>query len=592
MSTFQHGESGRRAFLALAAALSASSLTGCFPWLRRPPSPVCPEAQEVSYLEGPLTIDAHCHVFNGTDLQVKEFLSKVAVQQRGALGEGARSLGGILQELAWWLAPDGGAELKALRSIAESLKSCARIEASSRVASMRQMGYSTGREQLRAALRRSPEFRPLLEGFIAKATPQALDEDSRAKLYAIGVIESLPEDVETYRAAKRAEAAPALTVKERSAAGLIAFVLQNFQYRYVSVHDYLRTYNQPGTRVVDLMLPSMVDYDWWLAMGATTPTTLESQIEVMKQISILTGGRVHGFVPFDPLRDVACILGRSSSGSFSNVTNAINENGCVGVKLYPPMGFAPFGNEQVQKEHDPHFWARDWLPQWTDRADMGVLLDSSMKKLLHWCADNEVPVMAHTALSNGVVKDFWDLAGSRYWDLALREVPNLRVSFGHFGDTSIVEDGLTRAQAFAQLMNADTAMPGAFAYADAGYFVEVMGNEPEMLRDFRNLYDETAGKGDAALVNRFVYGTDWEMTLTEGDVDSYLSQFVRLFDELERRPAIQAYGLTGLSSKFFGGNAVKLLGLRQGDATRKRLDTFYAANGVPTPDWMKKVDGL
>ncbi|WP_157979289.1 hypothetical protein [Rhodoferax ferrireducens] len=174
--------------------------------------------------------------------------------------------------------------------------------------------------------------------------------------------------------------------------------------------------------------------------------------------------------------------------------------------------------------------------------------------------------------------------------MVLQEFPKLRANFGHFGDTALVENGLTRAQAFMQLMNSDAMKSGAFAYADAGYFVEVMGSQPAMLDDLRQLYDQTAGKGAASLANRFLYGTDWEMTLTEGAVNTYLHQFVKLFQELESRPAIKSQSLTGLSSKFFGENAANFIGLRKGNSARNRLDTFYARNSVPTPDWAEKVD--
>ncbi|WP_114967991.1 hypothetical protein [Rhodoferax ferrireducens] len=424
MSTESPASVERRTVLNLVASLSLEFLTGCASWFPRQLTPVCPEAPEVSYRDGPLTIDAHCHVFNGTDLQVSDFLSKVAVKQGGALGEGARVLGSILQDLAWSLAPDGLTELAELRGIAGALKSCTRAEASSRVAAMRQLGYSTGRQQLLTALRRSSEFRPFLERFNNKAFSQALDEESKVKFDAVSAIESLPEDVETYHATRRTGAIAILSLEGRSARGMIDFVLQNFQYRYVSVHDYLRTYNEPGTRVVDLMLPSMVDYDWWLSSGSKTPTSLTVQVQVMEQIAILTGGRVHSFVPYDPLRQIAHNLGHSPEDSFSMVTMAIEQRGCVGVKLYPPMGFAPLGNVEVQGNKGSDFWVRKWLPDWTSRDDMGFLLDEAMKKVLHWCEHNEVPVMAHTNLSNGVSRDFEALAGVHYWELVCMRPAN------------------------------------------------------------------------------------------------------------------------------------------------------------------------
>ena len=582
---------GRRRVLGhAAAALGAASLSGCAFLFPRDLVAVCPQSPEVSLPDGPLTIDAHCHVFNGTDLQIREFLSRVAVKQGGSLGAGARLLGSVLQALAWSLAPDGEAELAELRDIAQSLQTCSDDAATQRLASLRQSGYSRGREQLQAAVRRSEEFRAVRARSLDSAAASSLDADLKAKLDALRLIESLPEDVDAYRASKGARTLSALPVGSRSVQGMIDFVLQNFQYRYVSVHDYLRTYNRPGSRVVDLLLPSLVDYDWWLAKGAATPTPLRTQVQVMRQIAIVTGGRVHGFVPFDPLRQVAFELNHATEDSFGLVTEAVEKHGGVGVKLYPPMGFAALGNAGLKSAGGGNFWARDWLPPWTDRPDLGSRLDQAMLRILTWCQANDVPVMAHTSLSNGVMPEFEALAGSVYWANALQAFPRLRVSFGHFGDSAPVEDGLARGRAFAALMNGVDTLPGAFAYADAGYFVDVMGREPALLTNLRQLYDETATKGGAALANRFMYGTDWEMTLTEGSVAGYLEDFVTLFEGMEARPVIQARGLTGLSSKFFGGNAVAWAGLRRGEATRKRLDGFYAVNRVAKPDWAGKVD--
>jgi hypothetical protein len=121
-------------------------------------------------------------------------------------------------------------------------------------------------------------------------------------------------------------------------------------------------------------------------------------------------------------------------------------------------------------------------------------------------------------------------------------------------------------QRLRKIRQVSQARPGAFAFADAGYFVEVMGREPALLAGLSQLYDDTAQKGDAALA--------------EGGIDTYLSDFARLFKSMEARPAIWAAGLQGLSSKFFGDNAATFVGLRKGEAARIRLDAFYRKNGV------------
>lgn len=583
----------RRAFLGNLLSLAAgTAVGGCSCLFRRKPYPVCPGSPDISLPDGPLLIDAHCHVFNGTDLQVRDFFSKVAVNQGGALGAVAELLGGLLQALAWSTAPDGSKELNDLQVIEDALRSCSEEDIKTNTAALRQKAYGQGRVELQAAVRTSDEFRVLQNQMRANALPQALDDVTAIKVDTIRRIEELPENIEDYHTVRGARDLRGMSLRSRSAAGVIDFALQLFQYRYVSVQDYLRTYNEPGTRVIDLMLPSLVDYDWWLSTGRATPTSLHVQVEIMQRVAILTGGRAHCFVPYDPLRQVAFDLGHAAEDSFALVADAIENRGCVGVKLYPPMGFAALGNSDLRGPNGTSFWAREWLPEWTGGRDIGNRLDNAMYKLFTWCQAEGVPIMAHTSISNGVTPEFEELAGSTYWENALRMFPNLRVSFGHFGDSSIVDDGIGRARGFTELMNARDGEPGTFAYADAGYFVEVMNSRPAMLANLRQLYDETAPKGRAALANRFMYGTDWEMTLVEGSVEGYFVQFVNLFEDFESRPALRAAGLSDLGKKFFGENAVDWIGLRKGDAARERLDAFYESNGVPQPDWAKKVDEL
>lgn len=580
----------RRQLLGLLAVAPAGLVSGCSLFTRRQVHPICPTSPEVSFPGGPLIIDAHCHVFNGTDLQVREFFSKVAVRQGGAFGFGAQVLGSILQTLAWSSAPSGEAELRMLRNIADSLKSCSEKEHIAQVAVLRQSAYTNARQQLQSAAARSLEFQSLQDKKnLSSMELDLLDATTAAKIDALRLIEALPPDVDAYQAMRESKILSPMGLKGRSVQGLIDFVLQNFQYRYVSVHDYLKTYNVKGVRVVDLMLPSMVDYDFWLAGGNGTPTTLSTQVEVMREIAIVTGGRVHGFVPFDPLRQVAFELKYTPNDSFSLVMDAIQNHGCIGVKLYPPMGFAAMGNKDLKKKDGSPFWDRPWLPKWTGSADLGQKLDDAMLRMLKWCEANEVPVMAHTNISNGVTDEFEDLAGSKYWAAALGETPNLRISFGHFGDTSPVEDGLCKARGFTALMSTDRGTPGSLAYADAGYFVEVLKKQPELLMNLRQLYEDDLPAGRAPLASRFMYGTDWEMTLTEGSIDAYLADFVKLFKELEGSAAMRKQHMSNLSSRFFGENAADWAGLRKGERTRHRLDSFYTTHGVSIPDWVKKL---
>ena len=160
MSDDNHVDIGRRRAVRKAITLAAAGvLPGCASLFRRDPQPVCPNSPQVSLPAGPLTIDAHCHVFNATDLQVQEFFSRVAIRQRGALGVGAKILGSVLQQLAWNSAPSGDLELAELRDLAVALKVCTEQEHSARVGRLRQAAYSQARQQLQIAVLRSSEFK-------------------------------------------------------------------------------------------------------------------------------------------------------------------------------------------------------------------------------------------------------------------------------------------------------------------------------------------------------------------------------------------------------------------------------------------------
>src|SRR5262245_18038793 len=77
---------------------------------------LCPHDEQISDLSAPLTIDVHAHVFNGSDLQIKEFIDQVVAKSKTSELHGlTQGLGNILQGLGWNLAPNADDELKTLR---------------------------------------------------------------------------------------------------------------------------------------------------------------------------------------------------------------------------------------------------------------------------------------------------------------------------------------------------------------------------------------------------------------------------------------------------------------------------------------------
>lgn len=560
-----HDPRRRDAIAALAALLSTT------PALAQP-ALLCPRDAVVSNPAAALTIDTHAHFFNGSDLQIKEFLSQTTVQSDSELYPLVKAMAGLFQVLGWHLAPGARAEMNAIARYAAQLKACEGADPMRRLAGRAyQEGYELGRQQLQLAADatyRTPAGAAVL--------------GPRTGRSGLGqAIADLPPTFDEFED-RRADGATVLG-SQPTFLGYIQFVLHHFNHRHVNAIDYLQTYSKGSPRKIDLVVASMVDYDWWLARGNATPTPLAEQVAVMSQVSVLMAGRVHGFAPFCPFRETMTLDASGEGDAMRLLRRAIEQRGFIGVKLYPPMGFAAWGNSGKTVWRD-----KASLPAAASDPEFGKRLDAAMAALFQYCLANDVPVMAHTNHSNGPYDEFKALAGSEYWKLALEKFPGLRVSFGHFGDTDLEDHKASRTRPFLKLMTRGAGSTGANAYADSGYFAGTLMNQAKMRDVLRELY----AADNRVMLERLMYGTDWTMILPQKNVERYLSDFIDVMDRIETAEPGLGARQTTLSNAFFGRNAVEFLGLRQGRGNRRRLEAFYASNKVPQPDWMPKVDAI
>ena len=65
-------------------------------------------------------------------------------------------------------------------------------------------------------------------------------------------------------------------------------------------------------------------------------------MELLSVLSLRQPQPMHGFVAFDPLREVRSTPNKPSA--LDIVQEAVTKRGFLGVKLYSPMGFKPMGN--------------------------------------------------------------------------------------------------------------------------------------------------------------------------------------------------------------------------------------------------------
>lgn len=573
----------RRQFVNSALLLALlGPLKGC----KKPVVGICPFGDQYSDPSSRLVVDVHAHIFNATDLQIKDFANLVATREMGGLGKVARLLTGPLQKFTWATAPTVAEELAELERIRPYIENCDEGRVTTSLLALRDQKYEQGQSEIEVAARSQMSEVAIsprdLDGPVG-ALSSELSDFRRLTELPSSYDQLFTPELSAPTGSPLPDSSPA-AVTFRSA---IKFIVEMLQYRYVSIYNYLNTYNRDAGPKIDLMLPAMVDYDWWLSKGAPTKSSLPDQAALMKEIAILTGGRVHALVPFDPFRQVVVDMNQDAGFSpIDLVKKAVTEYGAVGVKLYSPMGFAPYGNQAVG-EASPDFWKRDWLTDIAESPTFGQKLDTAMAKLFTYCADEGVPIMGHSNQSNGPTDDFEALTGPDFWKNAVDEFPNTRLSFGHFGGAgSQTADGSSPIEGFLNLLAEDQAAGSGRLAADASYFSNVI-DDPDRLRDVMKFVYEY-GADDPPAVARLMYGADWKMLVAESGSEHYLADFSRVVDELEDSMSIPALG-----DNFLGANAAAFLGLKQNQATRRRLEKFYdAADFRDAPTWMGKVDAL
>jgi predicted TIM-barrel fold metal-dependent hydrolase len=346
------------------------------------------------------------------------------------------------------------------------------------------------------------------------------------------------------------------------------FASRFFQYRYVNAAYLFETYGRENRLVpiqgTGVFVCCLVDYDFPLGAGSSPPPTcLDQQIEVMAKIASWSHGRVLPFVPFDPWRWVY-----EGESAFTRVAQAIADGRAVGVKIYPPMGFAPAGNAELQPPFPP-----SW--PFGDFEDFHEQLDMAMGDMLSWCALKGAPVVAHANQSNGPDAIAETLGGPAHWKRAIAAHPDLRVSFGHAGGQSLLEAVNGWPDQFANRFT-----EGPHVYGDWSYFESVLA--PNTRGAFVKRAREFLAHNGPIAQQRIMYASDWLLLSLESGSASYRRAFEDVMERLESE-------FPGLAERFFVRNALDYLGLGPNGATRRRLVRFLAKNGVRA-EWLDASD--
>jgi predicted TIM-barrel fold metal-dependent hydrolase len=258
---------------------------------------------------------------------------------------------------------------------------------------------------------------------------------------------------------------------------------------------------------IHIRVPLTIDTD--AAFEGSSPVlNFEQQEVLMMEETLKGGGSIMPFFAYDP-----------RSRPVEAVRTAIEEEGFVGIKLYPPFGFKPLGN--------------------TDGS-----LDEKLRELYRYCSegrDDPIPITTHCSWSDGAFsnrevagvshhKEYYrDMADPAHWVEVLKEYRNLKVNLAHFGGPGEWEA---------------RAAVGSAATKGKNWVDTIVG----LIRDHEHVYTDlsfhgnfagggASGYGDAliekisGLEHKVLFGSDWYMSRLQCEPDRYWQGFGSLLGE-------------------------------------------------------------
>ncbi len=575
----------RRSLLNMTAAAGAMPLVAGCAGSRLPKGPAFADA-----------VDIHAHCFNAADLPTREFISQSVLGRTQGTGSGfidqTAAFGEVLGTIAREVAPSAEAEWKVMRGI--STLSEAETEGRLLTEPLEDRLNRAVARALHVILRTEDRFDqtyawvdPLIKGKGFRRTAEFFKPAGYP-----------------HRGSRKAKRIflDELTGKLLNDRGLLKnhgpWARGVVRSRMDIMAEIARLYG--GSRV-GLFVPLQIDFTKWLGDELPEASSLDRQIDVMQVLQDLWSGAekgplFHGFVAFDPARDMA-----DRGASLARVQRAVQERGFLGVKLYPPMGFTPWGNQDGRENYHQSVFdaARDGGVS-PDR--IGSALNASLRRLYEWADREGVPILAHanSSYSSNGNKGYRARAHPAGWDPVFDRYDNLRVCLAHFDDFNnanrdecLVEteerDGFRFALSRKKTRRCDEPWELTTinlmkrypfqAFADVSYhhlallekgkhaWERTIWPKREAFRQYWRRFVESAPHGA-----NLVFGTDWFLSGQEAGHAGMVEAVDRFMIGFKMREAARR--------RVFRQNALRFLGLVPGakgpaGASYRRLRGYY-----------------
>ena len=297
--------------------------------------------------------------------------------------------------------------------------------------------------------------------------------------------------------------------------------------------------------ILDRMVQSAAEIDIWVPLmmnmshaypGSQPVRSFESQRELMSKLPLKSRGRIMPFYAFDP----------RAENSVEKMKTAIESQGFVGVKLYPPLGYKPIGNDDPEMEDA-----------------LMLLYDYCCKNI-----DYPIPITAHCSWSAGVysnkhvpgitnIKKYYrNMAKPSHWEEVLDKFPKLKLNLAHFGGL-----GEWEAMAKGEGPNEKWIDPIITLIKNHDNIYTDLSFHGISTTDLADDYKKILLEKINGIKNKILLGSDWYMSRMQCSLKDYWHGFETLIPEL--------YDMAT------GENAISFL---TSDATKNYFPQYFESN--------------
>jgi len=552
----------RRDVIKCFAGAGLLGLTGCCCRTSRPESEI--SFEDNSYddqlflmpkpVKGNMCIDVHAHFINATDVNVKGYMEGpiARTMESETLRKLVRKLAGVIDTLAK-IAPTANDEYMYLTDefgdISFNKKSTQEI----RVHLFDEIDKSRDRiakELYKEMIDQGVDdlYIKALNDFYVRA---GLAPNTKQKFTEETVRNAMDPSLRMHEFSLLSSDAQ-MKASSLDPSGIIEFAGHMLSYRWQSFLTYQKTYTEDNNSFgVDAVFASLVDFDYWLE--CIPASSREDQVKLMSLMSMMSGGYMQPIVSYNPWTDI-----KDDDASFKLVKKAIIDYGFIGVKIYPANGFYPYGNEKLTvKTSQP-------------RPDL-KLLDEKLLVMFKWCADNNIPVMAHAAQTMGSDAGADKFGGPEGWRELLAKFQNTEkvpvINAGHFGGASAKNNW---PASFGEIMKTPA---GRKFYADTGYWTDLANCSSQCLAKKR--IEQSLTSSDGIAKDRIMYGSDWLMSSKEPGWSRYPFKIQQ-----------QIKGLLP-SDLFFHKNALAFYGFEKDSERWNDIIQRFEKQPGGLPGWLK-----